>query len=150
MSLPRRWASALFALMLGLSAGVAMAAAAPYTPARGDPARAAIMDGLRASVRDVPGLDRPVVFRVHALAVLGDLALATVKPSHPDGRTVVEFENAMDCDHSIVALLRREGGQWRVIEREVGPCDYGWPELFAEKGYPPELLRAHERILNGP
>ena len=39
------------------------------------------------------------------------------------------------------ALLRREGDGWAVVERDVGPCDYAWPSLFAQHpAWPPALL----------
>lgn len=108
------------------------------------------MDGLRAGVRDVHGLDGDVTFRVHKLAVLGDYALTTVTPLNPDGSRISTYEDAEDmyCDKEIIALLRGSNGRgWRVIGREVGPCDYAWPYLFEQNpGYPAALLRYWENM----
>lgn len=137
------------ALLLSVVAMIAAPAATqqrPYTPARGSTVRGAIMDGLRAGVRDVRGLNRPIVFRVHKLAVLGDWALTTVTPQTPQGARIPEYERELECDREIIALLQRRGGAWRLVERDVGPCDYAWPDIFRERGYPAALLAYWENL----
>ena len=67
-------------------------------------------DGLRAGVRDVPGLGGRIIFHVHRLALLGEYALLTVTPLHPDGSHIAAYENDenMYCDKEIIALLSRQ------------------------------------------
>ncbi|HEX2079656.1 MAG TPA: hypothetical protein VHG08_18155 [Longimicrobium sp.] len=137
------------ALLLSTIVAAAAPAAAqqrPYTPARGSAVRTAIMDGIRAGIRDVRGLDRPVVFRVHKLAVLGDWALTMVTPQTPEGARIPEYERELECDREIIALLHRRENGWRLVERDVGPCDYAWRDIFREQGYPAALLEYWENL----
>ncbi|MEO0559173.1 MAG: hypothetical protein AAF170_13425 [Bacteroidota bacterium] len=147
--MPRRWIALL--LVIG-SVGLAPAAAAQVapdiqTPARGDELRTAILDALRENVRDVRGLERDVLFRVHKLAVLDDYAMATVSPISPIGDPIYEFENSLDCDRQIYALVQFREDGWTVAERDVGPCDYSWPIYFEQNpDYPDALLRYWEQM----
>ena len=112
----------------------------PYTPARGDTVRKALMDGLRAHVRDVEGLDRSIVFKVHKLGVLNGWALMTVTPLTPEGTRIAAYEENLPCDLEIIALLRYQDEQWTVVERDVGPCDFAWDYIFDQNEYPEPLF----------
>ena len=138
-----RFASSIL-LLLFLTIAVQ---AQPVAPERGSTLRTAVLDGLRAGITDVPGLERDVLFRVHKLAVLDGYALATVTPISPVGDRIYEFEKDLPCDREILALLRDTESGWRVVERDVGPCDYVWPMVFEQNPeYPAELLRFWERM----
>lgn len=107
--------------------------------------RTAILDGLRAGVSDVRGLERDVLFRVHKLIMLEAYALASVTPISPVGDTIYEFEKDLECDRQIHALLQFRETGWEVVERDIGPCDYIWRALFEQNTeYPDALLRTWE------
>ena len=113
----------------------------PGAPARGTALRRAILDGLRAGLADVPGLERDVVFRVHKVAVLGDYALATVTPISPLGDPIYEYQKGRPCGEEIHTALEARTSGWRVVERVLGPCDDGWFAVFGESdAYPVDLL----------
>lgn len=144
-----RFASRLMVLaMVGVApAVVAQEAPDIQTPDRGEVLRADILDALRDGVRDVRGLRRDVLFRVHKLAVLDDYALVTVTPIAKDGDTIPDYEADRMCDREILALLVRGNKVWQVAERDVGPCDYIWPTVFAQNpDYPDALLRFWEQM----
>ncbi|GAB5534641.1 MAG: hypothetical protein Rubg2KO_08900 [Rubricoccaceae bacterium] len=129
-----------FVLLLFVFA-LADSVAAQSAPERGTVLRTAILDGLRAGVADVRGLERDVLFRVHKLAVLDAFALASVTPISPVGETIYEFEKDLECDRQIIALLQFREAGWEVVERDVGPCDYIWRALFEQTPeYPGTLL----------
>ena len=137
-----RFASSAALLLLCLCA---LPVSAQIAPERGTALRSAILDGLRAGIDDVPGLERDVLFRVHKLAVLDDYALATVSPMAPGGDPIYEYEKDLPCDLEIVALLHVGEEGWRVVERDVGPCDYIWRSVFEHNpDYPTALLRFWE------
>ena len=113
----------------------------PRAPARGTDLRRAVLDGFRAGIADVPGLERDVVFRVHRVAVLGGYALATVTPVSPLGDPIYEYQKDRPCGEEIHALLEERPSGWRVVERVLGPCDDGWFTVFgANPDYPVDLL----------
>ena len=147
--MPRRWVALLLVLgIVGLVPAVAAQEASEIqTPARGEALRSAILDALRENVRDVQGLERDVLFRVHKLAVLNDYAMTTVSPISPLGDPIYEFETNLDCDRQIYALVQFREAGWEVVERDVGPCDYSWPIYFEQNpDYPLPLLRFWEQM----
>lgn len=127
----------LLALLL-----VTLPAAAIATPreiGRGDPLRSVLLDALRQSVE--ANLGQKLIFVVDELRVEDAWAFATVAPRTPAGASVDfsrtphaerQREGMLDGD-TIYALLRREGGNWRVVTWVIGPTDVtyaGWPEEF--------------------
>ncbi|MEP6956437.1 MAG: hypothetical protein ABI883_06395 [Chthoniobacterales bacterium] len=99
-----------------------------YTPAAGSTERKAIMDALRVPCeRD---LNRKVIFRVDHLRVAGDLAFARVVPLQPNGNEIdykrTKYREELEegaFDGEGEALLRRQGGEWRVLEWRFGATD---------------------------
>ncbi len=80
-----------------------------HTPAKNDPERAAILDGLRHH-----GENADRIFDVRALRVRGGWAWVTANPRSRDGRNRYEPESA---------LLREESGRWSVVDQPCGEED---------------------------
>lgn len=133
---------ALLMLVLVL-AGASALAQKPTTPKAGSTERKAIMDGLRAGVRDVDGLDGDIVFKVHKLSVLGPYAILTVTPVTRDLREIPAFADECMCDCEIIAFMMRQGAAWRVVERQVDPCDAPWEDFFRSHPRYPIALYHH-------
>src|SRR3954451_23758841 len=132
------------ALMLGLAAGGARAQRV-HTPAAGSPERRLLMDALR--LRMQREIDRPMIFEVQQLRVLGSWAFAEVIPRKPDGSPMdyrgTPFEQARRdgvMDDASVALLRRTNGAWRVVRLAIGPTDVAWWGWEKETGAPRAVL----------
>jgi hypothetical protein len=75
-------------------------------------------------------LAREVIFKVQHLRVAADLAFARVIPVLPNGADIdysrTKYaeqlaEGAFDAEAE--ALLRREGGQWKLLEWRFGATD---------------------------
>ncbi|HEX8696605.1 MAG TPA: hypothetical protein VF746_29575 [Longimicrobium sp.] len=125
----RRAALALVPLLL--AAARAPAQQRPHTPARGSAERQAIMDALRVPVQRE--LRKPAIFEVRTLRVLGTWAFVEAVPRKPDGSPFdyrgTPYQQAVDegmFDDGMFALLRREGGRWRVLRYAIGPTDVAW------------------------
>ena len=86
-----------------------------FSPAKGDPVRAAILDAIRAKY------PRPVVFQVYQMKVSGDWAWTSVTAT-VDGQPAYESESA---------LVHQERGRWKV----VGGVDGGAEESVADQEY---------------
>ena len=78
---------------------------AAYTPARGDPERRAIMDALRQYLFEYVKIR--MVFVVQHLKVHGDWAYLETLPQSEDGASHYE---------PVVALMKRQGGRWTVVD----------------------------------
>jgi len=132
------------ALMLALAGGRAEAQRV-HTPAAGTPERRLLMDALR--LRMQRELNRPMIFEVQQLRVLGSWAFAEVVPRKPDGGAFdyrgTRFEEARRdgvVDDASVALLRRVDGAWRVVRLAIGPTDVAWWGWEKETGAPRAVL----------
>jgi hypothetical protein len=117
----------------------------PHTPERGSPERQALMDALRETVRRELG--KPVIFEVRELRVLGDWAFADVSPRSPDGSPLDFRGTPMEeawregfVDDGMYAILRRQGGRWRVVRHAIGPTDVAWMAWEDELRLPRALL----------
>jgi hypothetical protein len=130
-----RTKTSLLALLLLLAcAARASAQSSPYTPAPGTPERRGIADALRAPVERE--LRQKVVFKIDALKVKDGWAFLRGVPQRPGGGKVEysstayqeQIENGA-FDDWICALLRRQGGKWRVVKYVIGATDVvyeGW------------------------
>src|SRR4051794_4345841 len=132
------------ALMLALAAGTAQAQRV-HTPAAGTPERRLLMDALR--LRMQRELNRPMIFEVQQLRVLGSWAFAEVIPRKPDGSPFDYRGTPMEqrwrdgvLDTSSVALLHRVDGAWRVARLAIGPTDVAWWGWEKETGAPRAVL----------
>lgn len=135
--------------MLGIAFGFAICAFAavaqnPYTPKPGSAERQAIMNTLRPPCeRDV---GQKVIFHVQHLKIIGDWALARVVPVRPDGSDLdyrkTKYREANEegtFDGEGEALLRREKGNWKLLEWRFGATDTEVPIWFAKFHAPSAL-----------
>jgi len=132
------------ATTLALTTGHAQAQRV-HTPATGTPERRLLMDALR--LRMQRELNKPMIFQVQQLRVLGNWAFAEVIPRKPDGSpfdyrgTPFEQEKRDGVlDDASVALLRRVNGAWRVVRLAIGPTDVAWWGWEKETGAPRAVL----------
>ena len=124
-------------LMFVLVAAQAFSAE-PYTPAKSDPERKAIMDALRVPVK--AELKRDVIFKVSRLKVLDGWAFLAGVPLKPDG-SEMEYKGTIHeeairegaFDGGIFALLRKQDGVWKPVRYIIGATDVpyvDWPQEF--------------------
>ena len=115
------------------------------TPPAGSAERKAIMDVLRVPCERDLGLK--VIFKVQHLRVSGDWAFARVVPVQPDGSDIdysrTQYredlgEGAFDAEAE--TLLRREGGQWKLVEWRFGATDTEVELWLAKYRFPKSLL----------
>ncbi len=136
------WALALLALF-----GVGIAAAQPIvSPQRGAPLRADVLSALRPAVERQTG--GKVIFAVHALNVMGNWAYVDGEPRRPDGKKVDWRETKYRRDYEadmfsglVLALLRKDGGGWKVVELAMGPTDVAWIEWAKTYKLPNALFK---------
>jgi hypothetical protein len=107
--------------------------------------RRALLDALRIPVQTE--LNRRVVFEVRRLKIQGDWAFLSGVPQLPDGRRMdygdSPYKELIEIGHfddGILALWRKNGRQWKVVQFVIGATDaafMGWDEEF---GAPPALF----------
>jgi len=109
-----------------------------YSPDKGSAERKAIVDALRAPVQRK--LKQEVIFKIDHLKVQGGWAFLLGAPRRPDGGQIdyrdtpyADAYNAGAFDNNVMALLRKVGGQWRVVQYVIGATDVaylGWDRKF--------------------
>lgn len=138
--------SRLFLLVLILSCASARAQDTPQTPKPNSLERKAIIDTLRAPVEKE--LKQKVVFRIRRLKVQNGWAFVQGVPQQPGGKPVnyriTQHQTAIEAgafDDGILALLRKEKGEWRVVVYDIGSTDY--PAEYWQLKYkaPPGIFR---------
>jgi len=133
---------------------LASAALLPLTPVaaqsivlvpRGSPERKAILDVVRAPVERRLGIK--VIFEVQRLAMFGDWAFAEVHPRTEAGgridyrRTRYARDYVPDLDSDLVlALLRRSGASWVLVQEAFLPTDVVWEEWIKSYKLPRRLF----------
>ena len=117
-----------------------------YTPAPGSAEREKIMDALRVPARK--DLGHAVIFKVDLLRVVNNWAFARVVPRLPNGNEIdysrtkyrVQMEEGA-FDAEAECLLRREGGDWKVLEWRFGATDTETSLWMEKYGLPKSLLQ---------
>jgi hypothetical protein len=140
--------SGLWAFVLPVLLGIGTAIAQPVvSPPKGALLRAEVLNALRPAVEKETG--GKLVFVVHALNVMGEWAYADVEPQQPNGDKVdwrkTRFRRDVEPDMFsglVLALLRKQGGSWRVIEIAIGPTDVAWIEWQKQHKLPEALFKA--------
>jgi hypothetical protein len=136
-----------------LVAGLASAAASPacfaqaLAPPRGSLLRREILDALRPTIAGEIG--GTIEFVVTELRVLQPWAYVAARPQRPGGTSIdwsrTRFREAWQADMMsdlVLALLRQDGGRWRVIEYAIGPTDVAWEDWIKAHGAPRQLFAA--------
>lgn len=119
--------------------GATTQAAPVETIGRNDPRRKLLLDGVRGTIEQ--DLGQKVQFVVDRLVVQGPWAFAILHPRTPAGGEIdfrqthyrEALEEGMFDGDTTYALLRSEGGRWRLLAHAIGPTDVtyaGWPEEF--------------------
>lgn len=107
--------------------------------------RAAILDAAREPV--AKRLGKPVKFKVRTLNCDGDWAFLAAAMEDAAGKPIsyagtplasAEAEGAISKD--FVALLRRTGGRWRIVDHALGPTDVAWADWAAKHKAPPSIF----------
>jgi hypothetical protein len=117
--------------------------AVPHVPEKGSAERKAILDALRVPVEKQ--LKQPVIFKIDHLKVQNNWAFLTGRPQNSDGSAIdytnTVYQEAVDSgafDDGIVALLRRAGVKWTVVQYVIGATDVpyeNWDKKYrAPKG----------------
>lgn len=150
-----RWLAA--ALMLALAACSPAQAPAPDETAANagsagemqapDPERDAMAAALAPAVGAAIGA--PVAFTVTTKRTEGDWGWLVAQPWTPDGAQIDwsttsyaerAREGMLDGGGTTYALLRRENGQWRVVDFAVGPTDVAYADWPQRHGAPASLM----------
>ncbi|HRK20664.1 MAG TPA: hypothetical protein PLX06_02585 [Fimbriimonadaceae bacterium] len=114
------------------------------TPATGSKERKALMDALRVPFEKQLG--KPVIFVVTWLKVSGNFAMWEGEPKRTGGKPIdwkktkfkEDYEQGL-IDAISMALLKKTGGKWKVVEYAIGPTDYP-VEYWREKHKAPKAI----------
>ena len=144
----RKSLSAFLPLLLLLCAAASPAAArqGAVTPAAGSAERRGITNALRAPVERE--LKQKVIFKIDHLKLKGGWAFLRGVPQTPAGGKVdygaTPYRQRIDdgvFDDGVYALLKREGGRWRVVKYVIGPTDVAYEGWDAEYKAPAAIFR---------
>jgi hypothetical protein len=112
-----------------------------------DPERDAMAAALAGPAGEAIGT--PVSFTVTTKTVDGDWGWLVTQPWTQDG-TAIDWsttryaaraqEGVLDGGGTTYALLRRENGNWRVVDFAVGPTDVAYADWPRRYGAPPALM----------
>jgi len=110
-------------------------------PQPGSAQRGAILNALRPVVAKEIGGD--IEFVVSTIRMLNGWAYVSAKPQRPGGAPIdwraTKFRKAWEQDMMsdlVLALLQLQGGDWRVVEYEIGPTDVSWVEWIKQHNLP--------------
>jgi hypothetical protein len=123
----------------------------PGIPAEAsNPERDAMTAALAPRVQAEIG--QPVSFTVTTMRVENDWGWLVAQPWTPDGAQIDwsqtryaerAAEGMLDGGGTTYALLRRENGQWRVVDFAVGPTDVAWADWSERHGAPASLMQTN-------
>jgi hypothetical protein len=124
---------------------IATPAAAQTTPPRGSPLRAQLLDTIRPELmREIGG---QIEFNVLAMRVMQPWAYLHVRPQRPGGKPIdwsrTKFAEDMKegvMSYETMALLKRDGGRWTIVEIAIGPSDLPWDGWLQERKLPRRLF----------
>lgn len=109
--------------------------------------RSAILDSARVPVAS--RLGKPVQFKVSHLCEKDGWAFLIAGMQERGGAPLSYAGTpfAEDAAHGVksldyVALLRRSGGRWQVVEQAIGPTDVVWIDWAARHRAPPAIFPA--------
>ena len=115
-------------------------------PKPGSPERKAILDAARAPIQK--DLKQRIVFVVRHLATQDGWAFLYSELQRPDGKRIdysrTRYRDAVEAgafDSGSGVLLRKRGGQWRVVQYALGPTDVAWDDWDRRYGAPRAIFR---------
>ena len=132
-----------------LVAALALAACSPQAPSEPTPPAAPAAPSPEAESQELldaltpvvaADIGQPVSFTIDTVRVQNEWAWLVVQPQAPGGGAIdwartkygeQSAEGVLDGGGTTYALLKRENGQWRVLEFVIGPTDVAyadWPE----------------------
>ncbi len=116
-----------------------------YSPKIGSAERAAVLGTLRSAVQQE--IKKPVVFKVDHLKVQDGWAFMRGVPQQSSGKPVdyrgTPYEEAIKegiFDDWICALLRKEGGKWKVVTYALGATDVPYLRWKEEYRAPSDIF----------
>ncbi len=134
-----------FLITLVLLLGVSAAAHAQrvYSPDKGSPDRAAILNVIRVPVEKA--YKQKVVFVVEQFNVLGNWAFISATPMLPSGGPPsvkgTGFEGYEDAyDNNFFGLLRKTGGKWRLVTHGIGCTDVCYADWWRRHKAPKAIF----------
>ena len=116
-----------------------------WTPRVGDPDRKAILNAVRPHTQgDIGG---NIKFVVDIIQTNGRWAYVQATPQRPGGRKInwsqTPYGKDMEMDMMtdvIMALLKRSGRSWEVVDYVFGPTDVHWVGWVSQYGLPEALF----------
>ncbi|MEZ5423587.1 MAG: hypothetical protein R2682_10910 [Pyrinomonadaceae bacterium] len=142
----------IITLLMMLAVSISVSAQSVYTPEKGTPERAAILDTLRVPVERK--LKQKIVFVADHFNVLGSWAFVSGSLQTPDGgapdfsRTV--YAEAMEAgafDNNYFALLKKTSGKWRVTVYQIGCTDVCYLP-WAKQYKAPKAVFPHSEMMD--
>lgn len=131
-----RWMLTLILLAAVWCAGAQ--AQGTTTPKQGSPERKAIVDALRVPIQK--RLKQKVIFKIDRLKLKDGFAFIAAQPLQPNGKPInyrgTPIQEAIDAgafDDTVMALLKRQGGTWKVLTYVHGATDVpyvDWPRKY--------------------
>lgn len=99
-------------------------------------------------------IGRPVSLSVQTSTMEGNWGWIVAQPWTADA-TQIDWsqtryaerarEGVLDGNGTTYALLRRENGQWRVLEFAVGPTDVAWVDWAERHGAPASIMQTPDK-----
>lgn len=97
-------------------------------------------------------IGQPVAFTVNVMRVQNDWGWLVAQPWTPDG-TQIDWsqtryaqratDGVLDGGGTTYALLKRENGQWRVVDVAIGPTDVAYADWAERYGAPDNLMQTN-------
>lgn len=121
------------------------AVAGAAEPPPGSPLRKAVLDAMR--VRTEQDLGPPIQYLIKGMNVEGNIAFVAAEPQRMNGQKIdwrrFPFYQTMEAggmSDEVAALLRFEGGAWRVEEYAFGFTDVVWIDWPTKHRFPERLI----------
>ena len=133
----------LFSLIFLLCVSAIANGQSVYTPEKGSPERAAILNVIRVPVEKA--YKQKVVFVIEQFNVQGTWAFISATPMLPSGGPPslkgTGFEGYADAyDNNFFGLLRKSGGKWRLVTHGIGCTDVCYADWWRRHKAPKAIF----------